>query len=343
MSWIHGTIDARVPLWLLAFALCGRSLPADEITLAPSGSGRGVTRLEGKVLDYTGRKLTLELSSGRALDYPAERVREIKTDYVADHATANQLFAQHRYRAALAQYQQALQKEDRVWVRRQILAREVWCYRHLQQIPQAVSLFLQLLQSDPYTPDFACIPLQWTAQHQAQDWEAVAKNWLASANDFEVLIGASYRVLSGDEAATQALLALSKKKDLRLAWLAQAQLWRSRLITADAEEIGRWDEALTRLPRTLRAGPTFVVAEAWYAREKFELAAMRLMQIPILHGEHRLLSVVALQKTGRALTQLGRQSEAATVYQEIVREYGDYRTAADEARQHLQALARPSG
>jgi hypothetical protein len=148
--------------WFIGFAAALPVAAAAQDVVHLSGS-QGRQRIVGKVIDYTGKELTLTTAAGLKTTLPADRVQRIETQRTVEHVEADKLFAGGDYAAAAAGYEQAQQRDSRNWVRRQITAQIVWCRQYLGETARAVEEFLSLVESDPDTPHFGCIPLAWIA------------------------------------------------------------------------------------------------------------------------------------------------------------------------------------
>ncbi len=297
------------------------------------------TRLSGRVLEYLGGELRLMLPGGRERSLPAAQVLSIHTEYTTSYIAAEEAFAEHRFEQALTLYRHALEDEPRRWVRRQTLARMVWCYRALDRWAEAGETFLLLLQSDPQTPHFDCIPLSWVAGPPSPALEQAARNWLARPEPAAALLGASHLLTTAARAQALAQLArLAAGEDRRIALLAAAQQWRARVPTATADQLAAWGRVVEEIPENLRAGPCFVLGSAWLAQRDYERAALWLLRTPILDPRHRTLSARGLVDAGRALEQLGKAHEAGRLYAEVVRDYPEQTRAVAEARARAHAL-----
>ena len=322
-------------------ALTSAATVAQDVVHLTSQDGEAATRVRGEVVDFTGRQLLLKTATGREQSIPSHRVERIDTTYSAEHRAADALFDKRAFRQALDQYRLALSatREPRDWVRRRILAQIVWCHRSLGQPDQAGEYFLILLSRDPTTPDFACIPLAWTDAPPPPAVVPKAQAWLADAkNPAADLIGASLLVASDQKAAAlDHLKRLATDADARIAWLAQAQLWRAQAATATTAQLRSWSEVISAHDSALVAGAQFLVGTA-LARSEPEAAALALLKLPILYPREHHLSAAALLLAGECLQQAGRKSQAAGLYRELVDQYEGLAEAA-EARRRLRSLA----
>src|SRR5688500_3548942 len=139
--------DGRsIAIEALAVAACLFAVPArgeDVVHVSIGENTRSKARLTGEVLDYTGKTLLVRLPGGIERAFPADRVHSVETTRKPEHVAADKLFGPQP-EAALAQYRRALDKEERRWVRREIMARMVSCSQELDDTPAAVQFFMLL-------------------------------------------------------------------------------------------------------------------------------------------------------------------------------------------------------
>jgi tetratricopeptide (TPR) repeat protein len=321
---------------LLAAIVNAPALAQDVVRVANATSDQGYAEWRGRVIDYTGRELRLQLPSGVERAFPADQVLQVETERGPQHAEADKRFARGEFDAALNLYREARASEPRPWVRRQITARIVWCHRSLGQMEWAGKEFLDvLLAGDPTTPYFACIPLAWFPSPASLSMERTAQEWLGRDElPAAVLLGASHLMSSASRGkALEKLNKLAADPDPRVRLLAVAQTWRPLVVTADERQLARWRATIAEMPEPLRAGPYYVLASAEAQRQNWEEAALAWLRVPILYPEHRLLAARSIVEAGRSLEKLGRSGQAAGLYREAVETYPDTPAAAEaEAR-----------
>jgi tetratricopeptide (TPR) repeat protein len=329
---------------LLAAVLLGaltpghRCLAQDVVTVTTGHDGRA--KIEGRIVEYTGSHLTLELDDGRRQQIPAAQVQNIETDLTAAQDDAGARFDAGDYKGALSLYKQAIDEDPRRWMRRRILGRMVWCYRNLGQWAPAGEAFLMLLASDPQTPDFPAIPLAWISSQPSVSLEQSARRWLADDDrPAAVLLGASHLLPTSQRAnAVKALKELVLGDDPRIARLAQFQLGRTALPTVQPAALDSWKARLRELPEALRPGPYYVLGRGHARCRQWEDAALALLRTPLAYPQHRHLAARSLLEAGLALEQLGWKHRAGQLYRELLRDYRDSRPAA-EARTRLETLS----
>lgn len=328
--------------WLVAAAslavigALARARAEDTIHVSVGESTRSKVRLTGEVLDYTGQTLLVRLPGGVERAFPSDRVHFIETTRTPEHVAADKLLREQQPEAALAQYRSALEKEQRRWVRREILSHMVACHDELDDPAAAVQFFMLLVQSDPHTPYFNCIPLAWLPRQTSPALVETAAKWMAHDDDpVAVLLGASHLLMSPQRAAAQARLqSLSFGGDPRVAALARGQIWRANFATASDLQVENWATDVEKMPESLRAGPYFVLAAAWSAKHQPARAALAYMHVPILYSSQRRLADRALLEAGRELEKIGQKEEAASLYRELVERHNKS-PLVEEARQRL--------
>jgi len=341
---LAGRLYQTVWTAILAAGLLGPSLPASEqeqdVVWLGSEGGAGRTKISGRILDYNGRELQIELAGGGQQRYPSDRVLKVETQYGRDQTLAEAAFGRSEFDQAVALYRMALESEPRPWVRRQIAAGLVWSYQAVDQMQLAGETFLLLVRSDPQTPHFACIPLAWIASQPPGPLEQAARQWLGRQDlPAARLLGASHLLApQARSAATEHLGQLTSDPDPRIALLAQAQLWRTKAATAAEPEIDLWEAAIGRMPEGLRGGPYYVLGLARAGRQQWEQASTALLRLPILYPHQRQLAARALVDAGRCLEKMGKQGESRRLYQEVIDRYPETASTA-EARDCLEQAA----
>ena len=329
-----GTVFDRAPLQA-----------EDVVYVAGAKRSQPPAQWKGQIVKYTGKELELRTSLGTTKKFLAARIVKINTPLTEDHKAADALLAQGKYAAALARYVAARNKDGRQWMRRRIFAQEVWCHRALGQFGLAGEQFIILYESDPTTALVDCVPLAWGALPFSGSLERRAGEWMARTDSpITSLLGASHLLSSASrrEEALERLGRLATDHDPNIAILAQAQLWRSQVVTAGPQQVATWQRAIEKMPKPLRAGPYYVLGQA-LARKKngqYEEAALAFLRIATLYENNLTLSSAALLEAGSALESLSRNAEARDLYQQLVREHPRSQ-AATSARERLRTLQIP--
>jgi tetratricopeptide (TPR) repeat protein len=304
----------------------------DVVLLKPGGASGSPRRITGTITEYTGREIMIRTAGGRETMLPADRVVEIATEYSAKQIEADDLFAKQQFEKALVAYQHALREETRTWVKREILAQMAWCLREQDQWDKAAALFLSIVKSDPATQHFDAMPLAWRPQTLSPGMERFAQAALADKGEpIARLIAASWLLSGAPEQRTGALDTLEQladDRDPRIAQLAEAQRWRTQLVTAVASDTITWQTALERMPAKLRAGPGFLLGQLLARHGEHEAAALAFMRVPILHPRERELSAEALLAAAESLERANERQESLNCLRELLAEYPSSQAAA---------------
>ena len=318
--------------WLLLCTCCA-ALGADTVTVR-SANGRRESKLSGEIVDGVGAELTLRRASGRDERIATDRIVDVESNWSESQQRAEQLREEGKCTEALIYYRQALDAEQRTWVRRRIVARLIECYADTGEYERAGDMFAVLISSDPQTPDFAVIPLNWGTARPNASLESRAMQWLDAGPPPLRLLGASWLLGSRRGDAVAALHKLSSDSDSRVAFLAKAQLWRSNAATAQKSDVAQWEDVVERMPESLRAGPHYVVAEVLARHNEHQAAALHWLRIPVLYAHQRQLAAEALWRAANQLERLGKTAEARTLYREIVSQH-PHAACASQARERL--------
>lgn len=316
----------RMALVVTLLCLSGPASAQDRVVVKQPGTGH--FPLTGLVEDYTGKELIIRTKIGdRRRSFPKSEVIEVQTPYNAHHEKGRQLLANGQASEAAVELNQAIKEEDRIWVRREILALLVKCALWNGDYRPAVSRFLLITESDPETFHFNVAPLAWTDDVPATDLRLEAKTWMASRSPMSKLFGASHLLSepASSADAEAALRFLSRESNLRVQRLAQMQLWRQRVRTGAASpaEMARWETAVEELPEEIRAGGYFVLGQAYRKQREPERAAAALLWLPLVYDADRHLAARACYLAGEQIESLGDRHQATNLFSEVVYRFGD--------------------
>lgn len=306
-------------------ATAGSTAP-DVVTLRGEGARSRIT-VRGRIVDYTGKSIVISTSSGKGqLVYRASRVVDISTPQSKAHVAGLKDFALGRYAEAGRHFEEALQGENRSWVRREILAMLVRCSLNRGEYASAGSRFALLVASDPTSRHFKLIPLTWASRPTDAALYDQARSWLSEAdNEVERLLAAAIvlRDPRFTAAAQETLDELARSTDWSIRNLATAQLWRLRLDAGNlsAGELRRWQRRIENMPQQLRGGPYYLLGQGHLQRQEYDRAAAALLWLPLVYDHDRHLAARACLEAAEALAALGRPREAMTMYKEVVERF----------------------
>lgn len=317
------------------------ALAQDRVILQQPGGSR--LPLSGLIEDFTGRQLTIQVRTGETLrHYPRHEVIEIRTARTPHHVRGIELLADGKPVPARAELLQALQDEQRVWVRREILAQVARCALWKGDYREAASSFFSVVESDPETVHYDVAPLNWIDDAPAPELKAAARGWMAEPRAEPQLIGASHLLFEPDSRieAEAALRKLARDPNPKVQRLAQMQNWRVRAQGQATEgELGRWEEAIDALPPELRAGGYFVLGQTLKRQQQPERAAALLLWLPLVYDADRTLAARACFDAAQLVESFGDVSAAANLYAEVALRFEDTPVGAAGTRKWKELTA----
>ncbi len=344
-----GSLPLLAPLLLLLLLSAGSDAMAEErVLIRPEGTASQIA-VRGKIVDYTGESVTILTGVGNVTKtYPIDSIVQVEMQRHPLHTEGAKLLAEGKINEATIALLQAHQQEPRQWVRREILALLVEAGLRSGDLASAASRFSALYQSDPTTRHVRLIPLTWSDQTTDPAGEHVAaaasqaRRWLTSRVSIERLMGASLLLTSPVEGASAAAVMEDLARDAvpTIHLLARAQQWRVRLASGQLTrgEASRWEARVEEMPSVLRAGPYFLVGQAYLQLREFEQAASAFLRLPTVHPERYHLAAEGCLKAGDALWQIGQRIPAIRLYQEVVQRFPES-TAAATARSTLASTS----
>ncbi len=329
--------------YIIGFLLAGVLTAEDRVTLIPAGAVDPVI-LIGTVEDYTGQELVLLRPGVKTADhYPANTIQSVQTWRSPTHDQGIAEFDAGATPTAEQSLLQALKDEPREWVKREILSLLVRCAIRRHDWGTAGTRFLHITQQDATSPHWNVAPMLWAPQSLGDNTKTLARSWLKLPDSPSRLLAASWLLLDPvyGETATKQLDDLARDSNGIVASLARSQLWRLRLGLALSElEVQKWRKEVRRMPRSLRAGPQYLVGRGLLQRSEPAAAAAELLWLPMVYTDHEDLSARALVDAAGALEQTGQVNEALTLYDSVITRYA-WSPWANEARQARSVLSSP--
>ncbi len=308
---------------------------ADRVTIRPEDSA-GLVVVTGDVEDYTDQTLTLRTGGAGLRTYPASTIAAVETYRTPGHQSGIERYQRGDIAAAISDFEQGLQREQRKWVRREILAWLVRCHQRRGDRESAASRFVEIVTEDPQTRFWNVAPLTWMAATTSERLQTVGKQWVVSPSEAVRLVGASLLLGAPQTRLTglAELHKLARSQDRYVGPLAQAQLWGATLdvkITS-VEELARWERDVERMPASIRGGPWYAVGQARLRRSEPEEAAAALLRVLIVHDTDEQLAARAGLEAALSLRRINREHEARIVLQEVMQRF-PWTPSAKEAAQ----------
>ncbi len=279
--------------------------------------GRGFSRQIGVVKSFNRNGLELETGDGTTT-IAAHLVARIYYQKSNDQRLGDQHFRQKNYRDALAHYKKALSASLRRWIEVELLAQIIRCESQLGFYAQAIQHFADLNELEPEMTDetFTCIPMVWQAIPGDGRAEETAFTVLKThLNDPSVVVmSASFLLFSPrGKDLPQKLKTLAENRETRVAILAEALTWRLDLMDVTPEKAVGWRSRLEAFPPELRAGPCFVVGQAFLRLKDYDAAALAFLKTAWVYTDSPALSQEAAKQAKKALELAGRADEAEKI------------------------------
>ncbi len=289
----------------------------DIVVTRKPGSEKIVNR-QGKIIDWRGISLTLE-STGREREIDNADIVAVQTVWDDAYQAGLDELRQGRAKLAIQQLNYVVEKETRPWAKRIVRSHLVEAHLAVDQPEDAVKQFLEIVAEDPQTRFLHLAPLPWSGSGNALVQQA--EKWVEIRQPIVQLIGGSW-LLAGPKRAQgiRLLEQLSRDIDPGVRNVAIAQLWRTRT-NVSAKQTEVWEKLVEKMPRQLRAGPYFVLADAQSKCQKTDQAMINLMRIPILFPEQRFLGAAALYRCASLLHNNGKTKQAKEITNELVTKY----------------------
>ncbi len=295
---------------------------SEDIVLTQKNKSAPVGKRKGEIVEWKGSSLQLN-SNGRIRTIDNNEIVGIETKWPAEYDSAMILMSGGDYVKAYQQLRNALNQERRPWASRIILADIIECLDALDtQKNDQVRAFLAIVDGDPDTRFVDRIPLRWTVSLGTENVARQLESKLDSNSPMTQLVAASW-LLSGNQRneAIKALNELANDINPNIAALAQAQLWKATPTNTSLPDLKRFSKRIERMPRFVRAGPYYVLAEMQTRSAQFDQAAINLMRIPILYPKQHSLAAAALFQTGDLMQNNDKTTEARTVWMELVQKH----------------------
>ncbi|MBE6424473.1 MAG: hypothetical protein E7029_00505 [Planctomycetaceae bacterium] len=321
MPAVQSPLFSQTPRVLSSGVSSGRSgenvLPhgREVVEVLDRNDDRGFVRYTGSVEGFDRNGLVLKMSDGTKTFEP-HLVRRIHYRKSGEHQQADLHFRQKNHRDALALYKQALISAEKRWIEVEIRAQIIRCETSLGFHAQAVKDFAALTELEPEMPDpvFSCIPMAWQTLPGDLQIEKMAKELMRTHGktpSMAVLCGSFLLFSPGGKDAVQKMKVFAEHKDPRISSLAQAQCWRLEMMEVSQEKAALWQEQLETFPLELRAGPSFLLGQAFLRLKNYDSAALAFLRTALVYREDPTLSREALRQAQKALELGGRPEEAA--------------------------------
>lgn len=298
--------------------------------------------LRGELLRYDERGIALRIESGRVLQYPLNKVENVGAKLSDPHQQAEQAIDDGRFADAVRHFRNALQQEKRPWALSRIQSGMVKSLAADAQWAEAGEAFLQMVVERNDAEVMALAPLIWIDSHKPNTQTIqLAKQWLHDERPMARLLAASWLLGTIDgKAARDVMDQLTTFPEQRISWLARAQLWRGG-IAANEDEIDRFRLLIEKMPEPIRAGPQFVLAQAYEKSGKAVDAALAYLWIAYVYAPQSPLAAEATLRAAQSAEKAGLHPDAHKLFREVMEKHPGTEWAS-AAETHLDNAAKAS-
>ena len=305
------------------------SFAEDTVTYQNAVTGRQV-KATGTIENYSRNELLLRTSSGQIKSIETDSVIEIQADYPASYSEAKLRMSNQEFDQALTLLDKALVQAPDGWMKHEILARQVECYSSLNRPEEAAIRYVQLVQLDPKSAFYDCVPLVWTSVDASVRTQQLAQTWIRQQKyPYVALLGASLLLNSDKKTEVQtALNALAKSDDPDVAALAQMQLNRLSLTPMSETSLKNLEKKVDALPKSLQYGPRFVLGQLWNRSSaegsvKTDKAALNYLQCAANSSAPVELQARAFYSAGSVLLNADSRDEAFRIFRRLIEKFPD--------------------
>lgn len=309
----------------------------DAVIYLNSATGRQ-TKSTGTIENYSRYELTLRTTSGSILSIKTDNILRVDAEFPALFDEAEQRMKNREFDQALPQLEKSLPMVSEDWKKHKILARLIECLCSLNRVEDAALRYVQLVNIEPDSAFYDCVPLVWTSVELSSKTQQLAQNWIRQQKyPYVALLGASLLLTSDKKNEAQtALTILTKSADADVAALAQIQLSRLSLTPLPTAAIKNLEKKADALPKALQFGPRFVLAQLWSRSSAEEIktdkAAINYLQSVSNSQTPVELQARALYSAGSVLLSANRRDEAFRVFNRLIERFPDSQWAQQAKR-----------
>ena len=308
---------------ILCLPLLAAAQNESDLVIVWDANRANQLKVSGHIIEYTNVDLSIKLPSGRVRQIESDRIVTMVTAWRSEYQEAEDLFYEKQYVRAEKGFRRAYTVETRDWIKERIQARILWCLRAQGKWSAAARFYAAVLRkTNPATPYIDVIPIVWHTLILSPAMQGQAAELLDSSDLNDRLIGASWLLASPLRArAVSALTQLELNTNKRIAILATAQLWRTKLPVALNADLEKWQNVINRLPLADQAGPYYVLGKLQQQQGESELAVLSWMRVIILHPHGHQLNAESLLAAIKALREIEKPTQAITLCRELQNEY----------------------
>jgi hypothetical protein len=293
----------------------------DQIVMR-AGTSQRTKVIPGVIEDLAGHSVVFR-RSGNAVE--VFKLREIESIQFGKSASFDEGLRQiqdHDWLRAIASLKIAETTEPREWVVREIQASLAEALRAAGKFDECTEVVEKIYEQDPNTRHLNALPLVWDERLPPEHRVDARSEDLKSPSLLRQLVAASALLQdpAHESAAAGVLQTLKTGPRLALQQLAEAQLWRLRLLhpeTIRASETALWMQRVRDFDKRQRSGPEFVIGRALLAVHDYDNASTSLLWMPLVAPLDPPTTTACTNEAITALKQSGRVAEAEQLQRDL--------------------------
>jgi hypothetical protein len=286
----------------------------DQIVMRDSNSRRTKV-IPGVIEDLAGHSVVFRRGGNAVEVFKLREIESIQFGKSGSFDEGLRHIQDRDWSRAIASLKIAETTEPREWVVREIQASLAEALRAAGKLDECTEVVEKIYESDPGTRHLNMLSLVWDERLPQEHRVSLKPEDLKSPSLLRQLVAASALLQdpAHESAAAVVLTTLKTGPRAALQQLAEAQLWRLRLLhpeTIRASETALWMQRVRDFDKRQRSGPEFVIGRALLALHDYDNASTSLLWMPLVAPLDPPTTTACTKEAITALKQSGRVAEA---------------------------------
>ncbi len=293
----------------------------DQIMMRDGNSQR--TRvIPGVIEDLAGHSVVFRRGGNTVEVFKLQEIESIQFGKSASFDEGLRQMQNREWLPAIASLKIAETTEPREWVVREIRGSLGEALRAAGKFDECMEVVERIYEVDPSTRHLNLLPLVWDERLPPEDRVSARLEDLKSPSLLRQLVAASALLQDAahESAAAGVLQSLRTGPRASLQELAEAQLWRLRLLHPEAiraSETALWMQRVRDFDKRQRSGPEFVIGRALLAVHDYDNASTSLLWMPLVAPLDPPTTTACTREAITALRQSGRVREAEQLQRDL--------------------------
>lgn len=293
----------------------------DQIVVRDGDSQR-TKIIPGVIEDLAGHSLILRRGGNAVEVFKLRDIEAIQFGKAVSFDEGLRHMQSHDWSLAVSSLQIAETTEPREWVVREIQAALAQSLRATGKFDECIKVVERIFEQDPNTRHLNALPLVWDERLPPEYRINVQPADLKSPSLLRQLVAGSALLQdpAHETAAAVVLQTLKTGPRAGIQQLAEAQLWRVRLLDSEnirPFEIGNWMQRVREFDKYQRSGPEFIIGRALLAVHDYDNASTSLLWMPLVAPLDPPTTAACTKEAIVALKQSGRIAEAAQLQRDL--------------------------